>query len=131
MTELSVKRKPDRSAMAAMISDAVEPIGVAVHREESIYRPRLIRLTLSLRGVDCYIDIDGDRSPHSAFIASWVSDKRLEPSFGADIRGSVNMHHGCKATTVESDFVQFVGCVERGFELVANEMAFEEEEQVA
>jgi len=115
--------------MADMLAEAVSAIGVAVHREESIYRPRLIRMTLSLRGVDCHIDIDGDRSPHSAFLGHWVSEKRLEPSFGADIRGSVNMHHGCKATTVEADFVQFTGCIERGFALVQCGHAFESEEE--
>jgi hypothetical protein len=128
MTELSIKRKADRETMAAMIAAAVEPIGVAVHCEESVYRPRLIRMTLSLRGVDCHINIDGDLSPHSAFLGHWVSDRRLG---NLRVWRSVNQFHRLKATTVDSDFETFCHKVAEGFLAVANEMAFEEAESVA
>lgn len=77
-------------------------------------------------GVSVNITIDGD-SRVSSFIAHWCSDRRLCRSFAADIGGSVNPYHGCKATTFADTFDEMLRRVELGFGLVADGNAFTDE----
>lgn len=86
---------------------------------------RSINVTLALKGVTAHVFLDGD-SKAAGFLAHWVSDRPLCHSLAADLGGTVNPHHGCKATTFAHSFDALLHRIDRGMELINSGDAFAE-----
>ncbi len=121
MATLSVQRKNDRITMAKCLDQIAMQHGATIESKE---RDREISLNITLSNVYVFISLNGTMPKDHGFLGHWNSKARFCPSFGADIGGTVNQYHGCKATTYRDDFDAFCGCIDRGFECVASEVAF-------
>lgn len=138
---LSVKRKADREKMAAELEKLITESGAHfVRREPAPVFPgeRCIMLSLTFKGLNVSIDIDGKDIHDGGFLLSWHMNgggfpwlgdgrgtqpgRKLAASFSS---GNVNTHHWHKATDYANDFEDLKALLVNRLRKVADGSAFQ------
>lgn len=112
-----LSRSADRAAMADRLAAACSAAGGRTLIEPSL--DGCLYVTLRAPGDALRLHVMLEPHPYPELLGSWVSERRLRPSFGGD----VNPHHGCKATVI-GDPEALIAAMRRGFALAASGEAF-------
>ena len=127
-TELTSRRKADREEMARQVYDLAEKYGLTAvinhiaspagfrQVDVALAGPHGLALTVRFNGRPAHLNMD-------VYVLSWhgVNDGvRLHPG----MFGSVNSHHGGKATDVAHGFDQLVRILRERFGVIRNGSAF-------
>lgn len=119
---LTERRKADREAMAAQLQALALQHGATARRCE-FEGPREIALEIEAPGgLRVRVDLDGDSVQPDVHVLPWVcwaEGVRLAPGFG-----TVNPHHGRKATHVARGWPGLRAEIERGLRAAADGTAY-------
>lgn len=124
LQRLSSTRKADRKEMAKRLLPLVEgKQNGRVEIGDNPLTPRFIDLTLHLGDAQVLINLYPGNEK-IGFLGHWNTKCRFASSFGMIIGGTVNQHHGRKATTIRNTFEDFFLAIEAGFKAIEDGSAF-------